>query len=263
MSTNIELLSRRARRERFGWVNWPLGTEIEIGDLGRTDGGRFDTLEATDLGDLGVQFDTDPSPYQPSVNWQYQQDSGFELFIRGKRTDTRESPEFSSLGNAELGFSVKFSKQGSFLIEVPKVRWERIRMTSALRAELKSLRRQRRIRFRDRLVAGLGRAVEGYTLLVATEAESSITFTASGEFTGIATATVGFSFKSGSSSIIHQFGGANEILFLQLMRVRRIGGVGAAMAMTSAQSEAVPEPEEYVLLPANWPDDEDPVENDV
>lgn len=240
MTEIVKFLRSRTRKERKGWLNWPVGTPIELGDIGRVSRGIFATEEATGLRDLGITFDVANDPTPDQIDWKYSGDSNLEFFVKGK-VNAGGIPNWSSLGAAELGFSAKFGKQGSYRLVVPELRWNRLQMTSDLRRQLKEARRGGRIRRRDRLVVGVA-AANRYTLLVSITDNATVEFGADAEFDSIADAKAGFSFRS-SKGAVEQYVAANGgVLLLRLAKVRWSRELdllesAAAEAMTAADGE--------------------------
>ncbi len=230
-------LAKRVRRERKGWLNWPLGTPIPLGDIGRTRRRLFETEAQGTLGDLGIAYEEDPDPSPDQVDWQYSRDSGIELFVKGTSSDVN-IPKWSSLGAGELGFSAKFGKRGSYRLVVPELRWNRIKTTPALMAALKQARRDGRIRRRDRIVMGVGVA-SSYTLLVSLSNESTIDFTASAAFSNIADASAGFQYKRSSGAVERYVANAGGTLFLKLMKVRWSGELNMLKRVSSVEDDDI------------------------
>ena len=219
----VKFLVKRARRERKGRINWPIGIPITLGDLGRVSRGLYVTEGVGSLQSLGIDFTEVPDTSPDSIDWQYSEDSELELAVKAKTGEN--VPDWSGLDKGEIGFSAKFGKKGSYRFVVPELTWKRIEMTPDLKAQLGKARRSRQIRMRDRLVVGIGVA-KSYTLLISASEEAKIDFTAGGKFSSIADAEAKFSFKRSKGAVEHYVAKKGGALFLRLARIRRSGDFG-------------------------------------
>ena len=71
----VKFLVKRARRERKGRINWPIGIPITLGDLGRVSRGLYVTEGVGSLQSLGIDFTEVPDTSPDSIDWQYSEDS--------------------------------------------------------------------------------------------------------------------------------------------------------------------------------------------
>ena len=239
----VKFLVKRARRERKGRINWPIGTPIELGDLGRVSRGLYVTEGVGSLKSLGISFGDVDDPSPDAIDWQYAEDSELELAVKAKAGDN--VPAWSGLDKGEIGFSAKFGRKGSYRFVVPDLRWKRIEVNAKLEAALKQARRNRLIRRRDRLVVGIGVA-KSYTLLISTSSEANIDFTANANFKSIADAEAKFTFKRSKGAVEHYVAKKGGALFLRLARIRWSGAVGGGLE--SLESVPAAADEELVLI---------------
>ncbi|MGW9422787.1 hypothetical protein ACWGSU_15660 [Streptomyces koyangensis] len=119
-------------RKRFGYsATWVPTLQIELGDVGRMTGYRFERLGG--LADFGVHFETRPSKAMGTI--AYASSGGVEVTVGGKAS-TASGPWDVQAGAA---MSIRFSHEGAVWFQAEACVAEAIEGLLALEAQILSL----------------------------------------------------------------------------------------------------------------------------
>ncbi len=114
-------------REEYGYrAAWLPGERVEAGDVGTLEKGRYQYR--SNLKELGITFETDNSAFP--LDYHFTTRGGVEIYK--KSAAGLPLLKESQLGEAEAGFTVKFTRANSILLELDDARTIRIKDTLAL-----------------------------------------------------------------------------------------------------------------------------------
>jgi hypothetical protein len=246
---------RRVASDLEMWTNTPFARLIPLGDVGALRlGGRFDTDADTTLGEKGIDIG-DPLVGQFfSIAWQSIDDNSFEMAVKAEG----ESLPASSLPAAKAGLQIKFGKKGNYVFQAAEAWIERIPDTAEIHRKLAEARRDKRIRFNDRIVMGVLKAKRA-RLLMSESSEAEIELEASANFSSLVDAglQLGVKRQKGSVANITVDGNKPTVFFMTLARVRR-GGAISGLAPLHAHAPAIDEDAAPILVEVVSPLLEDP-----